>query len=377
MKALVFHEVGVIKLEEVPQPKLLKTTDAIVRITKSAICGTDLHMVRGTMSGMKPGTILGHEGVGIVEEVGPQVRNFKKGDRVVVTSTIACGSCSYCRSGEFAQCDKANPNGPRAGTAFFGGPEDSGPFNGMQAEFVRVPFANVNMVRLPSEVSDDQAILLSDIFPTGYMAAKNAEIKNGNLVAVFGCGPVGLFSILSARILGAGRVFAIDRLKDRLDKARDLGAECVNFDREDPIETLRELSGGIGPDRVIDAVGVDAEGPHAKHKKWEPGHAPAKALEWCVRSVRKAGTISIIGVYGEESKSFPIGAAMNKNLTIKMGNCNHRRYVEQLIELVAAGVVEPLDILTQKKSLGSVVQAYEAFDERKEGWIKVELEPAI
>src|SRR5690606_21060572 len=212
MKAVVFHGGGVVRLDVVPDPKIREPHDAIVRITASAVCGTDLHMVRGTMPGMVPGTILGHEGVGVVEEVGKGVRNFKRGDRVVIPSTIGCGSCSYCLSGYYAQCDHANPNGPAAGTAFFGGPKTTGPFDGLQAEYARVPFANVGLVKLPDDVSDDQAILLSDIFPTGYFAADLAEITYGDTVAVFGCGPVGLFAIASAKVLGAGRVLAVDRV---------------------------------------------------------------------------------------------------------------------------------------------------------------------
>ncbi|HEU5233365.1 MAG TPA: alcohol dehydrogenase catalytic domain-containing protein, partial [Terriglobales bacterium] len=195
MNAVVFRGVGDIRLENVPEPEIQKPNDAIVRLTASAICGTDLHMVRGTMAGMKPGTILGHEGVGIVEEVGSAVRNFKPGDRVVIPSTIACGNCSYCRQGYYSQCDKANPNGPDAGTAFFGGPQSTGPFDGLQAEYARVPFANVGLVKIPEGVSDDQAILISDIVPTAWMAAELAEICSGNTVAVFGCGPVGQFVI--------------------------------------------------------------------------------------------------------------------------------------------------------------------------------------
>jgi threonine dehydrogenase-like Zn-dependent dehydrogenase len=189
MKAVVFHGIGDIRLDNVKEPKLKDATDAIVRLTASAICGTDLHMIRGTLPGMKPGTILGHEGIGIVEEIGKDVRNFRKGDRVIVPSTIACGTCSYCRAGYTSQCDNANPNGAAAGTAFYGGPTDSGPFDGMQAEYVRVPFAHVNLVRIPDEITDDQAILMSDIFPTGYMGADLAEIVEGDVVAVFGCGP--------------------------------------------------------------------------------------------------------------------------------------------------------------------------------------------
>src|SRR5207248_803467 len=194
-------------------------TDAIVRLTSSAICGTDLHFVRGTMSGTKPGTILGHEGVGVVEQLGEDVRNLEVGDRVVIPSTIACGSCSYCRAGYYAQCVNANPNGPEAGTAFFGGPEQTGPFDGLQAEKARIPYANVGLVKLPDEVSDEDAILISDIFPTGYQAADIAEIRVGDIVCVFGCGPVGQFAIWSAKHLGAGRVIAVHAVPDRLEAA--------------------------------------------------------------------------------------------------------------------------------------------------------------
>ncbi len=271
MKAIVFHKIGDIRLEDVPTPKIKDPFDAIVKITTSAICGTDLHMIRGTMGGMKSGTILGHEAVGIVEEVGKKVRNFKPGDRVVIPSTIGCGYCSYCRAGYYAQCDNANPNGKLAGTSFFGGPESSGPFNGMQAEKVRVPFANIGLVKIPEAVSDNQAIMISDIFPTGYFGADNAEIDDGDTVAVFGCGPVGQFAIASAFLMGAGRVLAVDRIKSRLSMAQAQGAEIINFEDEDPIEVIREFTGGIGVDRVIDAVGVDAEHPH--HGKNDKGNS--------------------------------------------------------------------------------------------------------
>src|SRR5919198_2463592 len=210
MKAVVFHGVGDIRLEEVPEPRIQRPTDAIVRIILSAICGTDLHMVRGTMPGMRKGTVLGHEGVGVVEEVGPEVRNFRPGDRAVVAATIACGACVYCRAGYYAQCDVANPNGPLAGTAFFGGPESSGPFPGLQAEKGRVPFAPVGLVPLPDSVSDDQAILLSDMFPTGYMGAELAEVRPGDTVAVFGCGPGGPVGIPRAQMPGAGGGVAME-----------------------------------------------------------------------------------------------------------------------------------------------------------------------
>lgn len=402
MKAVVWHGVGDIRLEEVAEPRIEEPTDAIVRLTSSAICGTDLHFIRGTVPNMVPGTILGHEGVGIVEEIGSDVRNLNIGDRVVIPSTIACGVCSYCRAGYYSQCDKANPNGPSAGTAFFGGPKDAGAFNGLQAEKARIPYANVGLVKLPDEVSDEQAILISDIFPTAYFGAEIAEIEDGDTVAVFGCGPVGQFVIASAKLLGAGRIFAVDRVQSRLDMARAQGAEVINFEEEDPVEAIQRLSGGIGVDRAIDAVGVDAQhahaGPAAKEAKkearqnqeevkkiapeqnpdgnnWIPGDAPSQVLKWAVQALCKAGTLSIIGVYPQTSETFPIGMAMNKNLTIKMGNCNHRKYIPHLVDLVRSGVIDPTEILTQCEPLTDAISAYKAFDERQPGWIKVELEP--
>ena len=225
MKAVVFHGIGDIRLDTVRDPKLEKPTDALIRITASAICGTDLHFIRGTLSGMKAGTILGHEAVGIVEEVGKDVRNFRPGDRVVVPSTISCGYCAYCRAGYQAQCDVANPNGPRAGTAFYGGGEAGGSFAGLQAEYARIAFAPANLVKLPDEVDDGRAIMLSDIFPTAWFGAELAEITDGDTVVVFGCGPVGQFAILSAMLQGAGRILAVDRVPSRLEAAKRIGAE--------------------------------------------------------------------------------------------------------------------------------------------------------
>lgn len=401
MQAVVFHGVGDIRLDEVPEPKIESPDDAIVRITTTAICGTDLHFIRGTLSGMEPGIVLGHEAVGVVEELGPAVRNLDVGDRVVVPSTIACGVCAYCRVGYFSQCDRANPGGKRAGTAFFGGPASSGSFDGLQAEKARVPFANVGLVKLPDDVDDNQAILLSDIFPTAYFGARLAEIASGNTVAVFGCGPVGQLAIASAQLLGAGRVFAVDAVPSRLAMARAQGAEVIDFNLDDPVEVLLELTGGIGVDRAIDAVGVDAEhahnGPAAEKAKdqqpqferetrdvapeqnpqgdnWHPGGAPSQALTWAVDGLAKAGTLSIIGVYSPNSRTFPIGEAMNKNLTLKMGNCNHRRYIPELLRLVRAGSMDVTRLLTQDQPLTSALEAYKAFDRREPGWVKVKLE---
>lgn len=402
MKAVVFHGPGDIRLDEVPKPKIKDKTDAVVRLTLSAICGTDLHFIRGTLPGVKSGTVLGHEGVGIVESVGEDVRNFRPGDRVLIPSTIGCGYCSYCRAGYFAQCDVAPKELGAQGTVFFGGPEEAGGLNGLQAEFARVPFANTTLVKLPDDVTDEQAILLSDIFPTGYMGAEMAEICPGNTVAVFGCGPVGQFAIASAKMMRAGRILAIDTVPSRLAMARDQGAEAIDYNEEDPVKTIKRLTGGIGVDRAIDAVGVDANfpdrGPAARALKsekaefdeevgkiapdanpqgdqWHPGNAPSLVLEWAIESLAKAGTLSIIGVYSGESKRFPIGSAMEKNLTINMGNCNHRKYIPMLLEAVRSGAVDPTEIITQHEPVASAIDAYHHFDKREAGWIKVVLEP--
>jgi threonine dehydrogenase-like Zn-dependent dehydrogenase len=401
MKAIVFGGIGKVALKNVPDPKIKDRTDAIIRITSSAICGTDLHFIRGTAPGMKEGRILGHEAVGIVEEVGKSVRNLRKGDRVVVPSTVGCGSCTYCRAGYQSQCNVANPHGANAGTVFFGGPEEAGGLDGLQAEYARIPFAGVGLVKLPEEITDDQAILMSDILPTSYMAAVMAEVKPSDNVVVFGCGPVGLFAILCAQHLGAGRVFAVDSVESRLEMARAHGAEVINFQQEDPVSVLKDLTNGAGPDRAIDAVGVDAatatRGPAAdksaqkefkqelekitemgtpKGEAFQPGGAPSQALKWAIEAVAKAGTVSVIGVYTAPVQGFPIEQVMNKNLTLKAGNCNHRRYMPEMIELVRSGVIHPEEFLTQVQPITSAVDAYQAFDRHQAGWVKVKLDPA-
>jgi threonine dehydrogenase-like Zn-dependent dehydrogenase len=382
MKAVVYQGVGEIALADVSEPKIENAMDAIVKITTSAICGTDLHFVRGTMPGMREGQILGHEAVGEVVEVGSNVRNFVAGDRVVVPSTIACGYCSYCRSGYQAQCDNANPGGKRAGTASYGSPAASGGFDGLQAEYARIPFANANLVALPDDVTDDQAITLSDILPTAWFGARLADIGTGDTVAIFGCGPVGQLAIRAAQLQGAGRVIAVDRIPDRLERARQAHAEAVNFDSDDPVSTIVELTGGVGVDRVIDAVGVDAQSPvdggrmPSSDAQWVPGDAPGQALRWAVDAVAKAGTISVIGVYPTSMESFPIGTVMNRNLTVNAGNCNHRHYIPELLELTASGVIDPATILTEQLPMGDVIEAYREFDRREAGWLKVAFSPA-
>lgn len=287
MKAVVFHGQGDIRIDEVDRPKIQDDRDAIIEITASAICGTDLHFIRGSISGMEKGKILGHEAVGIVRETGTGVRNFREGERVVVGSTIACGYCSYCRASYYAKCSNANPNGPE-NTAFYGGPKESGPFQGLQAQFGRIPFASVNAVKLPDDVSDDDAILLSDIVPTAYFAADMANIKPGHTVAVLGCGPVGQMAIACAKLYDAGRIFAVDAVPSRMEIARKQGAEVIDFSREEPTEAIKELTGGIGVDSVIDAIGIDAFDQARPPKQWAKGNVPQMPLAGAIEMVYEA-----------------------------------------------------------------------------------------
>ncbi|AGL16433.1 alcohol dehydrogenase catalytic domain-containing protein [Actinoplanes sp. N902-109] len=401
MKAVVFHAVGDIRLEEVPDPVLKDPTDAIVRLTSSAICGTDLHFVRGTFAGFVAGQILGHEGVGIVEGVGAQVRNIKVGRRVVIPSTVGCGNCQFCARELYAQCDNANPAGKLAGTVFYGGPEATGNLPGFQAQKARVLWADVNLVPVPDGITDDQAILVSDILTTAWFGTELAEVGEGDDVLVFGCGPVGQLAIACAKLRGA-RVIAVDRLADRLEVARRQGADVIDFDAEKVPEAVLRLTNGDGASKVIDLVGVDAmvpqRGPgvpdraerkeidrerkaatpdaHQQGDHWVAGDNPTQVLSWSVECVAKAGTIAIVGVYPPTIDAYPIGAAINKNLTIRMGVCNHRRYVDEMFELILAGRLDPSTIITQDEPITDVIAAYEAFDERRQGWMKVELEPA-
>ncbi|MFC3499479.1 zinc-dependent alcohol dehydrogenase [Micromonospora krabiensis] len=401
MRAVVFHGLGDIRLDTVADPVIEQPTDAVVRISTAAICGTDLHFIRGTVPGMKPGRILGHEGVGTVEEVGSQVRNLRPGDRVLISAVLGCGSCGFCRQGHFAQCDNVNPYGPRSGTGSFGSPEQQGPFNGLQAEYARVPFAHTNLFRLPDSVSDAQAITLSDIYPTGYFGAVIADVSDGKVAAVWGCGPVGQFAVRSAFQRGAARVIAVDGHPDRLDHARAAGAEVINFNEADPVEAIMELTRGIGVDCAIDAVGVDSEsaksGPASgaarradpRHREelaqiapetaaqdghWKPGDAPSQAQSWAVESLAKMGTLGVVGVYPMTDRFFPIGTVLARNLTVKAGNGNHPRYIPRLLAMVESGQVDPETVLTQHEPLRDALAAYREFDLRSPGWLKVALQ---
>lgn len=396
MKALVLKGVGNIALEEVSDPKIKDQSDAIVALTMTTICGTDLHAVRGTMPGYKPGTVLGHEGVGIVEQIGTDVKKVKIGDRVIVPSTIACGTCFYCKHEIYSQCDNANPGG----TAFYGSPELAGGFNGMQAEKVRVPYADVGLVKIPDEITDEQVILLSDILPTSYMAVENIYPQPDDVVAVFGAGIVGQLAIYSLMKMGVKKVFSIDRIPWRLERAKAQGAHIINFDEVDPVSELKKLTDNRGPNKIIDAVGIDAVHPsgiaqwlksmvipvdfkeevkkvapiiNPDGENWIPGNAPSQVFRWAVPAIAKAGIFSIIGVYTPLMDMFPIGEAMGKNLTITMGNCNHTRYISHFLELVKNGQIDLVPFLTQRMPFEEIVTAYKHFDKRDENWLKVAL----
>ncbi|MFG1885234.1 alcohol dehydrogenase catalytic domain-containing protein [Micromonospora sp. NPDC049102] len=400
MKAVVFHAVGDIRLEDVPEPTLQAPTDAIVRLTGSAICGTDLHFVRGTFTGFDEGQILGHEGVGVVESVGSDVKNIKVGQRVVIPSTVGCGECKFCRRELYAQCDRANPGGKLAGSVFYGGPVATGNLPGLQAEKARVLYADVNLVPIPDGITDDQAVIVSDILTTAWFGTELAEVEEGDDVLIFGCGPVGQLAIASAKLKGA-RVIAVDRLTERLQAAKRQGADTINFDEEKVVDAVLRLTDGDGAAKVIDLVGIDAQHPQqgpgvpgkdeaaaiAQVRKsatpdairsgdhWVAGDNPAQVLEWAVECAAKVGTIAIVGVYPPTISSYPIGTAINKNLTIRMGICNHRRYVQVIFDHILAGRLDPTKIVTQDEPIADIIEAYEAFDHRRKGWLKVEVQP--
>ncbi|MBI4497243.1 MAG: glutathione-dependent formaldehyde dehydrogenase [Chloroflexi bacterium] len=367
MKAVVYHGPHDLRYEEVPDPQIRHSQDIIVRVTAAAICGTDLHILHGTLPGMKPGTILGHEFVGVVEQLGPDVTSLQEGDRVLVPTTIACGWCFFCRRGDFSQCDNATPSKT---PGWFGGPEQAGAYPGGQAELVRVPFANTGPLVIPDALADEEAVMLTDVFPAGFMAAELAGIRPGDVVVVFGCGPVGLCAQKSARLLGATRVIAVDGIEERLDLARQENqAETIDFRKTDPVQAIRERTGGLGAESCIDAVGAEAVNREGKHQ-------PIQALLWAVEAVRKAGTIAVVGSYGQEAAHFPLVQAFSKNVTWRQGVCNHRTYIPRLIAYVLSGQVDPAFLLTHVLPLDDVLVGYDLFNRRDQGCIKAVLQTA-
>jgi threonine dehydrogenase-like Zn-dependent dehydrogenase len=388
MKAVQWYGKHDVRVEDVPDPKILDGRDAIVKVSSTAICGSDLHLYNNFIPTMESGDILGHEFMGEVVELGSEVKNLKLGDRVIVPFTISCGECFFCKAELWAACDRSNPKpetseklyGYRSG-GLFGYSHMMGGFSGGQAEFVRVPFADVGPFKVPASLADEKVLFLTDIFPTGYMAAENCGIKEGDKVAVWGCGPVGQFAIKSALLLGAETVFAIDHYQDRLSMAANSGAVTINFDKEDVYEKLKDLTGGIGPDACLDAVGLEAHGTsidaiydYVKTSVYLGTDRP-HALRQAIHCCRKGGTVSIPGVYGGLLDKFNFGAAFGKGLTMKMGQTHVRKYLPKLLGFIEEGKIDPSFVISHRLKLDDAPLAYDKFNSEKDEWRKVVLTP--
>lgn len=388
MKALCWHGANDVRVDNVPDPTIINQRDAIVKITSTAICGSDLHLYNGFIPTMQSGDIMGHEFMGEVVELGSEVKNLKKGDRVVIPFTISCGSCFFCNRDLWSLCDNSNPNAGlvekiygHSPAGLFGYSHLTGGYAGGQAEYARVPFADVGPLKIPDGLSDEQVLFLTDIFPTGYMAAENCNIQPGDTVAVWGCGPVGQFAIRSAFMLGADLVIAIDRVPERLQMAAAAKAEIINYEEMDAGEAVTEMTGGRGPDACIDAVGMEAHGTgldalydKAKQAVRLESDRPT-ALRQVILACRKGGTVSIPGVYGGFIDKVPLGAAFNKGLTMKMGQTHVHRYLQPLLDRVQKGEIDPSFVITHRMKLDEAPQAYEIFKQKKDNCIKVVLKP--
>ena len=389
MKATCWQGTRNVRVQEVPDPKILNGRDAIVRITRTAICGSDLHLYNGFIPTMKRGDILGHEFMGEIEEVGRDVRNLSVGDRIVVPFPIACGHCLQCEREMFSLCENSNPNAWMAEKLYgyspcgiFGYSHMLGGYAGGQAEYARVPFADVNHVKIPDSLTDEQVLFLSDIFPTGYMAAEACGIQPGDTVAVWGCGPVGQFAVKSAYMLGAERVIAIDRFEYRLRMAHDKGgAETLNYEEVDIFEALREMTGGRGPDSCIDAVGMEGHAPgvHGAYDKMKTvlmmeTDRPV-ALRQAILACRSGGVVSVAGVYGGFIDKFPMGAIVNRSLTLKSGQTHVQRYMRPLLDRIEAGEIDPSFVITHRLRLEHAPQGYETFVHKQDECMKVVLAP--
>ena len=389
MKALCWFGKYDVRVYDVPEPQILNPHDAIIKVTTTAICGSDLHLYDGYIPTMEKGDILGHEFMGEVVEVGSAVRNLKPGDRVVVPFTIACGKCFFCKQQQWSACDNTNPNAGMAetlygysGSGLFGYSHMMGGYAGGQAEYVRVPFADVGPIKIENGLTDEQVLFLSDIFPTGYMAAENCNIKPGDTVAVWGCGPVGQFAIKSAYLLGAERVIAIDDAPERLRMATEQGgAETINFAEEDVFDRLKQMTGGLGPDSCIDAVGLEAHGAtvdalydRAKAALMMATDRP-HALRQAIHACRKGGTVSVPGVYGGFLDKFPFGAAFAKGLTFKMGQTHVHKYMKPLLKKVENGEIDPSFVITHRINLEDAPAGYATFKNKEQECIKVVMKP--
>src|SRR6266496_622143 len=389
VKALCWQEKNKVEFENVNDPVILNPRDAIVRITRTAICGSDLHLYDGYIPTLQPGDVLGHEFMGEVVEVGREVMKLKKGDRVVVPFTIACGQCYYFKHELWSACDNTNPNAwmmeklyGYAGSGLFGYSHMMGGYAGGQAQYARVPFADVGPIKVDGGLSDEQVLFLSDIFPTGYMAAENCDIKSGDVVAIWGCGPVGQFTIRSAFLLGAAKVIAIDRFHERLKMARAGGADIINYEEvDDLVEELKWMTGGRGPDACIDAVGLEAHGTglaaaydYSKQTMKLSFDRPM-VLRQAIQACRKGGTVSVPGVYGGFLDKIPFGASFGKGLIFKMGQTHMHKYLEPLLKRVQGGDIDPSFVITHRLSLDEAPQAYRTFRDKHEECIKVVLDP--
>jgi threonine dehydrogenase-like Zn-dependent dehydrogenase len=378
-----------VRVEQVPDPKILNQRDAIVRITSTAICGSDLHLYNGLVPTVKSGDILGHEFMGEVMEVGSGVKNLKAGDRVVVPFPIACGACGLCQKGLFSLCENSNPNAWMAEklwgyspSGIFGYSHLLGGFPGGQSEYARVPFADVGPLTIPGNLPDEKVLFLSDIFPTGYMGADQCNIQPGDVIAVWGCGPVGQFAIKSAFLLGAERVIAIDRFPYRLRMARErAGAEVINYEEVDVHDALKDLTGGRGPDACIDAVGMEGHAPGIigayDRVKQATGLETdrAYALRQAIMACRNGGTVSVLGVYAGFIDKFPFGSVMNRSLTIKTGQAHVQRYMKPLLERVEKGEIDPSFVITHRLPLDEAPRGYDMFLNKEDDCLKVVLKP--
>jgi threonine dehydrogenase-like Zn-dependent dehydrogenase len=388
MKANCWYGKQDMRVVDVPDPRILNRRDAIVKVSSAAICGSELHLYNGFVPTMEQGDVMGHEFMGEIVEVGPEVKQRRVGDRVVVAFPISCGQCFFCKKELYSLCENTNPNAWMAEKFFghspagiYGYSHLTGGFAGGQAEYVRVPFADVGTIKIENGFSDEQVLFLSDIFPTGYMAAEQCNIQPGDTVAIWGCGPVGQFAIRSAFLLGAERVIAIDRFPARLQMARDGGADTINYEETDVYDTLMQLTGGRGPDSCMDAVGLEAHMPgllyyydRIKQAMMSESDRPI-ALRQAIMACRNGGTVSIPGVYGGLIDKMPMGAVMNKALTIKTGQTHCQRYLKPLLDRIAHGDIDPSFVVTHRMKLADAPQGFDMFNRKQDGCIKIVMTP--
>ena len=378
MQALVYHGTRDVRIDEKPKPKIMDKEDIILKITSTALCGSDLHLYHGTVKGMEPGQTLGHEFMGIVEQKGSAVEEIKEGDRVVIPFNISCGKCWFCRHELWSQCERSNPKAEFG--AAYGYTQLMGGYDGGQAEYVRVPFANTGPLKVPDGISSDEDVLfLSDILPTGYFGADIANVQPGDDVAIFGAGPVGYFAAVSSLLRGAARVFSVDHWPSRLNKLKDVGAEIINFDEEDPVERIKKETRGKGA-LCIDAVGYEAVGGHmmmgtddngyeghdhseVSDPAYEPAN-PLQVIKWMCQVARRYSTLAIPGVYGSEYDKFPLGELFNRELQIRLGQCPVKKYNEQLMHLIESGRIDPKPLVSHTMKLDEAPKAYDMFDKK-------------